>query len=233
MHRQTDADVIVPLDYFSTRLSKAEVAATYAYTHVQGELNAEEFLALQHYEQWLASYCEGLEFAASPYAYWALGSTLFFRLSAYEKIRGVPNVRAGEDFHFLAKLRKLGKITRLKSPVLQIKGRHSKRVPFGTGRALENMRENKKVYALYPHEIFVELKKVLNSINELAVHKSLDRFFSELDSLSQQFFESHRKVFTNILSQGSSVDQKRKLLHENFDALATLRWVNQRYTTNG
>jgi hypothetical protein len=102
-------------------------------------------------------------------------------------------------------------------------------VPFGTGRALENIRESKKDYALYPLEIFEELKQVLISLNRLAEHKSLEMFFSEVDALSQCFFEAHKKVFMNILSQGSSADQKRKLLNESFDALATLRWINQRY----
>jgi len=227
-HRQTDADVKVPLDYFSSELKNSDVAATYPYTHTQGELNDDEFKALLHYEKWLASYCEGLEYAESPYCYWALGSTLFFRLSAYEKIRGFPNVRAGEDFHFLSKLRKLGLITRLKEPVLEIRGRHSDRVPFGTGKALENMKENKKTYALYPKQVFEDLKKVLIALNSLAAHKELDRFFSELDSKSQIFFTPYSEVFERILSQGSNVEQKRKLLNEKFDALATLRWINSR-----
>lgn len=227
-HRQTDADVSVPLEYFSTELKASEVAATYPYTHTQGELNEEEYAALLHYEKWLASYCEGLEYAGSPYCYWALGSTLFFRLNAYEKIRGFPNVRAGEDFHFLSKLRKQGLITRLKNPVLEIRGRHSDRVPFGTGKALENMKENKKTYALYPKKIFEDLKSVLNALNALAEHKELERFFSALDSKSQDFFKPFTEVFTKILSQGSSSEQKRKLLNENFDALATLRWINSR-----
>ncbi len=227
-HRQTDADVSIPLDYFLTELKASEVAATYPYAHTQGELNADEYAALLHYEKWLASYCEGLEYAGSPYCYWALGSTLFFRLSAYEKIRGFPNVRAGEDFHFLSKLRKQGLITRLKEPVLEIRGRHSDRVPFGTGKALENMKENKKTYALYPKQIFEDLKRVLMALNALAEHKELEKFFSDLDSKSQEFFKSHSEVFGKILSQGSPVEQKRKLLNESFDALATLRWINSR-----
>ncbi|MEZ4814547.1 MAG: hypothetical protein R3A80_04985 [Bdellovibrionota bacterium] len=151
-----------------------------------------------------------------------------FRLSAYEKIRGFPNIRAGEDFHFLSKLRKVGLISRLTDPALEIRGRHSDRVPFGTGRALENMALSKKEYVLYPKVVFEDLKKVLVSLNELADEASIENFYLKLDADSQVFFQSFESTFLKILSQGSKVEQKKRLLNESFDALATLRWVNSR-----
>lgn len=228
VHRQTDADVVLPNDYLDTALEEKDVAATYAYTHTQGELNDQEYAHLKIYEDWLASYCEGLEYAGSPYCYWALGSTLMFKLGAYEKIRGFPNVQAGEDFHFLAKLRKQGFVRRLKAPIIEIRGRHSLRVPFGTGRALDNMSLGTKKYDPYPKEVFEKLKSVIFELVKLAEHSNLEKFFQSLDDLSVEFFKPFEKSFSNILKQGCSSEKKLKLLHESFDALATLRWVNLR-----
>ncbi len=232
IHRQTDGDAKVPVDYFLQNLNKKSVAGTYPFLHSQGELSVEEFSQLQHYEKWLQSYIVGLQRAGSRYAFWPLGSTLIFRLSSYEKVRGVPNVRAGEDFHFLSKLSKIGGIQQLKCAPIELRGRHSTRVPFGTGRALLNMKLGEKEYKEFPTKIFDELSVILKNIDLLAEHNSLENFLSSLNSQDISFFEEFSASFEKILKQKTSLEQKRKQLHECFDALKTMRWVNTKVNAN-
>jgi hypothetical protein len=228
VHRQTDGDAKVPADYLLSILEEATVAATYPFFHSQGELTDEEFCGLQKYERWLESYIEGLIHAGSRYAFWPLGSTLIFKLSAYEKVRGIPNVRAGEDFHFLSKLSKLGQIIKLKASPIELRGRHSTRVPFGTGRALMNMKNGEKEYEEFPLKIFAELKIVLRRIDQLSESENVKAFFDQLNSVDALFFGEFRAAFEKIISQKNSAEQKRKQLHQCFDGLKTMRWVNLR-----
>lgn len=88
------------------------------------------------YEIFLRSYVIGLAFAGSPYAFHAIGSTMSCTAEAYAAVRGMNRRTAAEDFHFLDKLAKLGRVGHIGSTTVFPSPRTSRRVPFGTGRRM-------------------------------------------------------------------------------------------------
>src|SRR6185295_2791724 len=78
----------------------------------------------------------GLASAGSPWAMHAIGSTLAVGVEAYAAVRGFPRRMAGEDFHLLAKLAKIGRVVRAGGEPIRLRSRSSDRVPFGTGAAV-------------------------------------------------------------------------------------------------
>ncbi len=235
VHRQSDADVRLPIDYFKTQLNQPVVAGTYPFFHARGTLSDDEFRGLQEYEGFLRSYVEGLKFAASPYAFWALGSTLIFDLRAYEKIRGFPNVQAGEDFYFLSKIQSQGVVTQIDeischaelNIKLEIVGRKSTRVPFGTGRALERL-ENGSRYEKYPQEVFEKLKNVLYELEKLSEHRNVEEFFLRIQSHDHLNLKELKKSFLGIFKQKATSRHYLRQLHQTFDGLQTFRWVREK-----
>lgn len=223
-HRQSDADARIPRDYFSSQTtSPNSVAGIYPYQHTQGVLDEESFKALQSYENYLNVYFEGLKYAKSPYAFSAMGSCLMFSLLAYEKVRGVPNVAAGEDFYLLTKLSQLGDIESLKTTPIELLGRPSHRVPFGTGAAMKRIQDGDTIYDPFSQESFEILKKSVFELNELARHKDLKVFFDALDERAKEFFAGFANSFNKIFKHQNKEAQLRRHLHEIFDGLQTFK----------
>lgn len=134
----TDADATLPPDYFDRldSIPPSSGAAVYPFEHLPGSdrrLNAATAL----YELRLHHYVLGLEHAASPYAYHSLGSTLAIRALCYARVRGFPRRSGGEDFYLLNKANKLAAVARLPGEAIGLQSRLSRRVPFGTGPAVE------------------------------------------------------------------------------------------------
>ncbi len=143
----TDADARLPPDYFAMTPdcpgSRARVegipgdsrrvaACVYPYWHLPtGEPHHDRAVGL--YEIYLRHYSLGLWSAASAWAFPTIGSLICVDTQAYAAVRGVPRRLAGEDFHFLAKLAKVGPIAVIEGPPVLLSGRPSNRTPFGTG----------------------------------------------------------------------------------------------------
>jgi hypothetical protein len=142
---QTDADAIVPADWFaraeaaegSTPAERAAVALTFPYRHeAVAPVTAG---AIARYEAWLRLHRIALADNGSPYAFQAIGSTLAIDAEALAHVRGFPRSMAGEDFYVLDKLAKLGRIRPLGGHPIVLAARESDRVPFGTGRTMLGM----------------------------------------------------------------------------------------------
>lgn len=152
----SDADAQLPEGYFGVdRYQSADqqaindntAAIHFAYRHQFDDNSTDSSKqalearqnAILLYEKKLHSYVEGLNYAGSYYAYPTVGSCLCLSAKHYGIVRGFPKLAAGEDFHILNKLRKVGDIVTLAKPVLQLSARLSTRVPFGTGRAVSSI----------------------------------------------------------------------------------------------
>jgi len=136
----SDIDVQFPHDYFNPVPVKIDIAAiNHNFRHVPNDPDVTSWEALQVYEVSLRYYVIGLRHAGSPYAYHSIGSSLYIDYEAYAAVRGFPKRLAGEDFHILSKLSKVGLIDRSHKSEILIKNRPSKRVPFGTGVAVAKL----------------------------------------------------------------------------------------------
>lgn len=226
----TDADVTLPTGYFSAskKLDKKSAAGIYAFKHLK-DSNPILKNALQLYEFSLFYYVEALKWAGSPYAFHTIGSTLLLNHKAYALARGFPKRVAGEDFYLLNKLRKIGKIESLTEPVITLSGRPSKRVPFGTGPAINKISELNspdEEYLFYHPKCFQYLKEWLTLLPNLWQNKDLkslledEILFNSLITLGAEEAILHAR--NNSTTQSGFVKQ----LHNWFDAFRTLKLIH-------
>lgn len=226
----TDADAQLPHDYFEViEQEHAATALLFPFEHVghPGTLTD----GMIQLEATFRHYVLGLQFAGSPYAYHALGSALACRLPDYAAVRGFPNRLAGEDFYLLSKLAQLGPLKRVRSAPVAITTRLSDRVPFGTGprlaqwldRGLEPHAHPPEIYTWDP-ELFIALRELLRHLTTWAMIGHL-----RLSATPDWIEIEAREVFSGIASslEGCPSPAHRvRRVHERFDALATLRWLN-------
>jgi hypothetical protein len=238
----TDADTVLPDDYFEqtdAREGEACAAAIYFFEH---RFDPDERLALaaRLYEISLRYYVLGLAWAGSPYAYEAMGSCIAIRPAAYAKVRGFPRKNAAEDFYVLDKLAKVGAILRLSGAPLLLEGRISERVPFGTGKALSQMLSKKRGlegFSLYHPAVFAHLAAWLRVLDETA--RSGGKAEAALAELPQAnpFFRAdvllaaleRMGAFPAIrkaIAESTAPDAMRRRFHTWFDAFRTLKLVH-------
>ncbi|NDD04613.1 MAG: hypothetical protein EB078_06885, partial [Proteobacteria bacterium] len=156
------------------------------------------------YEIHLRNYFLMLYEAESPFAFPSIGSCLAIQASSYAQVRGFPKRQAGEDFHLLNKLRKLGAIHYRKGEPISLRGRFSHRVPFGTGQSTTDifrLLTQGDEYSLYNPASFVFLKQLMKASEQT------------LNVPSEQFakaFQSWREYL--ILQSPSGFSAGEKLL---------------------
>ena len=160
-----DADTLVEENYLSAIFAHFQgsdvPAAVSGYAH---QIPADQGLlaAICCYELFLRSYVIGLSYARSPYAFHAIGSTMACTVDGYVGVRGMNRRTAAEDFYFLNKLAKIGKIGVIPETTVFPSARISGRVPFGTGRRmLRHMTGGTDEYLLYDPVIFSIIREWL------------------------------------------------------------------------
>ncbi|MEA2014017.1 MAG: glycosyltransferase family A protein, partial [Thermodesulfobacteriota bacterium] len=158
-----DADTLVEHNYLSATREFFEkerpVASVIAFTH-QDAVSVEEQAAICCYEIFLRYYVFGLRWAGSPYSFHSIGSTMVCTTAGYAAVRGMNKRMAGEDFYFLDKLAKIGRIGRISTTTVHPSSRQSRRVPFGTGKRIISFTEREGInYTLYNPRSFAVLKE--------------------------------------------------------------------------
>lgn len=245
----TDADAILPEDYFSTVPSNETfstdkddniAALIYPYRHISQD-NGDDILATRLYEFSLHYYVAGLQWAGSPYAYQTLGSTIAVHYQHYARVRGFPKRSAAEDFYLLNKLAKTGKVVSLKGPVIKLLARESERVPFGTGPAVKALteRDNPFDLPLYHPQTFTYLKAFLSWAKALCQEDHFDGdlalaipspiLSSDLDdSLLLAVSEKMglASALAHCFEQGQSAEKRLQHFHTWFDAFRTLKFIH-------
>lgn len=156
--RNTDADVIWPLDYLQRRLPiQAAGACVLPFRHTQSDDDPAGHIFI--YDCWLRYYVASLRWAGSPWAFHTIGSTLALHLPAYAQCRGFPRKQAGEDFYLLNKISKVAPLHHAGGEPLLLSGRCSDRTPFGTGQAVGANLSGVKTQAFYHPHVFVLLRQ--------------------------------------------------------------------------
>ena len=227
----SDADAILPKNYFESKLNRDTVAKVFSFSHTHTPEISEAMLL---YEVKLLYYAAGLTSANSPYAYPPLGSCLCFSAEAYAKIRGFPKRNSGEDFYFLNKLRKIGKIHSDREIKIYIRGRLSERTPIGTGQGtkkiLSELRQRKIVLFENP-DCFWQLKLLTNMIEELALHQDEKIVFpnKKIQAYLEKInFPRHYQIKRK---QNPPYLVMKKHLEDWFDALKTRQFIRYLQTT--
>jgi hypothetical protein len=229
-----DADTWVMKNYleavdhhFSTTGDPAAVAH---YAH-RKPADRQLLSAICCYEIFLRAYVMGLSFAGSPYAFHAIGSTMACTAQSYVAVRGMNRRAAAEDFHFLDKLAKVGRVGVIRTTTVFPSARPSNRVPFGTGRRmLQSMAAQTDEYRLYDPGIFMILREWL-SLMEADPDRGSETITAaarEINPALNEYLDLNRfaKDWEGIRRNAPDPAHLRRQFHVWFDGLKTLRLVH-------
>ena len=228
-----DADCVVESNYLDeiicTFTKHNFSAATVEFEHNSSEDGINR-LGIISYEIFLRHYVTGLLFAKSPYGYHTIGSTIVCDHEAYIKVGGMNTKKAAEDFYFLQKLAKHFSINRIDSTKVRPSARESWRVPFGTGRTMNDISSNKKNILLYDADVYIILKDWLELLNsDLSLNSSfLLKKAKIIHPELYNFLESRgfSKDWGKILENSKSVKQLDYQRKNWFVAFETLKLIH-------
>ena len=229
-----DADTLVRNNYLSAikhYFTRGVKTAIVAYEHQMPLADAQQ-AAICCYEIFLRYWVLGLEYAKSPWAFHSIGSTIVTSTEAYLDVRGMNKRAAGEDFYFLSKLAKTGKIDYIKNTCVYPSARSSDRVPFGTGKRIQRFLSGhyKEEYRLYDPRIFkvladwLQLMKNQFICGEDEILMKAQRIHPELKSfLKDSGFPS---VWSRMCRNVKDEKTLTRQYNDWFDGFKTLKLIN-------
>lgn len=230
-----DADCLVSPNYLRRIESvfsqnKSCFAATLNFKHRVDELdNPKQRLGIQLYEDYLHYYKKALDFAGFPDSIYTIGSAFAVRADAYIKQGGMNRRQAGEDFYFLNKLTKLGKVTEINDVFVYPSARVSDRVPFGTGAAMTKwMNDAGDLALIYNFAAFLDLKVLFGQVDRLFRRNADDGFLAALPASVCDYLQilGFSEKLTEINKNSSSLASFRKRFFQFFDGFIILRFLN-------
>lgn len=230
----TDADCLFTPNYLrQIELAfsrKSCFAATLNFKHRIDEMaDPKQRLGIQLYEDYLHYYKKALDFAGFPDSIYTIGSAFAVRADAYVKQGGMNRRQAGEDFYFLNKLTKLGKIVEIDDAYIYPSARVSDRVPFGTGAAMTKwMSDADDLTLTYNFAAFCDLKVLFDRVDSLFRIASVPEFIPSLPKSVQEYLESlnFAEKLDEINKYSSNLVSFRKRFFQFFDAFIILRFLN-------
>lgn len=186
-----------------------------------GPCSTDVYNAVANYELHLRYYIEGLRYAGFPHGYHTVGSSMAVRAPVYTQQGGMNKRQAGEDFYFLHKIIRLGGFTELNSTTVLPSPRPSNRVPFGTGRAIQDALAGKP-FLSYPTEAFQDLKCFLSHVSDSpkdvpTLPESIRTFLA-----TQNFSAAMEEIARNTAGQSAF----RKRFFRWFDGFMAMKFVH-------
>jgi hypothetical protein len=231
----TDADCLFSPNYLQRIESvfakdKSCFATTLNFKHRVDEMaDPKQRLGIQLYEDYLHYYKKALDFAGFPDSIYTIGSAFAVRAEAYVKQGGMNRRQAGEDFYFLNKLTKLGKIIEINDAFVYPSARVSDRVPFGTGAAMTKwMNEDGDLTVTYNFAAFLDLKVLFDQVDSLFRNIADDGFTTSLPASVQEYLRTleFSVKLKEINQNSSSLLSFRKRFFQFFDGFLILRFLN-------
>lgn len=218
-----DADCRCDLNYLTaieeTYNDHSVNAGIVFYEH---RLHREHHQEIMEYELYLRYYIDALRFTYFPYAHQTLGSCITVRTSMYEKVGGMNTRKAGEDFYFLNKTIPHGGFVEINSTTIRPSDRVSDRVPFGTGKAVNDMLNSEEEYSVYHPNTFEDLKVFFTKVNSFWAEEDWKLPMTIATFLGDDWKEQIEKVKKQVSSQ----DAFNKRFFHWFDAFKILKFVH-------
>ena len=225
-----DADTTINQHYFKSvvdlfREQPEALALSNPYYH---QLTDDDNVnsAILRYEIYMRNYAINMLDIDSPYSFTALGSAIAFPIKSYRMINGMAPKKSGEDFYFLQRIRKSGKLAVWNNETVYPASRFSDRVFFGTGPAMiKGSSGNWESYPIYHYELFEKIKATYNCFSSLFtqdIYTPLDDFFFETFR-DAQFWKPFRK---NYKTEFNFI----QACHNKFDGLRVLQFLKSRQT---
>ncbi|MCF6170441.1 MAG: hypothetical protein L3J66_05625 [Bacteroidales bacterium] len=227
-----DADTFYPPDYLSSiqksfqeRPEWIGLAVPY-YHKLNGDTTDRLIL---RYEIYMRYYALNMLRIHNPYAYTALGSAMAFPVWAYKKVGGLTPVLSGEDFYFLQKLVKNGRLGLWTETTAFPSPRFSDRVLFGTGPALiKGDKGNWDSYPVYDYQLFDKVEDTFRLFPSL--YKE-DRRTPMDDFLQKQFGTTN--IWGPLRKNYKDTDNFVKACVNKVDGLRILQYLKQGQSNTG
>lgn len=200
------------------------LGATIYFEHPLDETPSESCAAIIDYELHLRCYRHGLRAAGSPYSCYTVGSAFAVRSEIYAQEGGMNRRSAGEDFYFLNKLLKRGKVGEINSTTVFPSARMSDRVPFGTGPALRRARD--QPVTTYAPAVYRELQMFRGALEALVRSDQPvpTAYAPFLDSMA--FDTWLTKARANAASEESLATQLTRWL-DSFRTMKFIHWLTE------
>ena len=226
-----DADTVFGRNYFYTvsELFKNSGLAGLSnpYYHNLTGKEAED-RAILRYEIYMRNYSINLLLIHSPYAFTALGSAMACKVSAFRAIGGITPKLSGEDFYFLQKLKKYGKIGITNNQKVYPAARFSDRVFFGTGPAMiKGNAGDWSSYPIYHHSLFDKIKSTYYLFPLLFKE---DKETPMTHFLQQQF--NSAELWSPLRKNFITNENFIRACHEKIDGLRILQYMKQEQAKN-
>lgn len=221
-----DADCLVDLNYIATLFQTGikDGGVTFYFEHLL------DSLAITHYELYLR-YLRWCHYrAGSVFSYYSIGSALATNVRTYQKCGGMMPKSATEDFHFLNKVRKIGKIDYITKTTIRPSSRVSQRVTLGTGYFLTDAKAGfEKAFEklMIPHPSDVQkLSKTIAIFHHFDGTALMSDLF-KTEGIEEVYQDlSTRGIIQKVHAIFESTKNKTTYQHrvlEAFDAMETLR----------
>ncbi|MDR1459839.1 MAG: glycosyltransferase [Bacteroidales bacterium] len=220
-----DADTIFESNYCQSILDNLEshtkaIAIAVPYYHPLTGSETEN-RAMLRYEIYTRNYNLNLLRINSPYAYTALGSAIVCNIKSCRAVGGFDTQASGEDFYFLQKLSKYGKILRYNTSKTYPATRYSFRVPFGTGPAIyKGSLGDWSSYPVFHHSGFDIIKNTYEQINTL-FRQNIDNSF--IDFLKTAFGADD--LWSPLRKNYKSLPAFTRAFHNKIDGLRIFQFL--------
>ncbi len=221
-----DADTVFNTEYFASvaenlRLNPAASAIAIPYYHKLTYNNELDRIMLR-YEIYMRAFAINMWRIRSPYSFSALGSAIAIPVWAYRAVGGMTPKISGEDFYFLQKIVKTGRLLHFNNEIVFPAARLSDRVFFGTGPALiKGIDGDWSSYPIYNYRLFdmiANTYKLFGPIYSKDIKTPLDDF------LIRRFKELPWKALRqNFKSQTHFI----RACHEKIDGLRILQFLKE------
>lgn len=205
------------------------------YQHQLDNIDTAQQDAIINYELYLRYMTLAYRYVNHPDAFHTIGSAFAVKVSAYCKQGGMNRRQAGEDFYFLQKMLLLGNCYELNTSCVFPSSRTSERVPFGTGKAVQELMTAKKELQTYSFTAFEELKLFFDqhtSLYKISKQDFENIVFNDLGGLikswliEKDYFSELEKINANCASE----TMFSKKFFESFSIFQIIKYLNFTHT---
>lgn len=184
--------------------------------------------AILRYEIYMRYYALNMRFTGTPYCFSPLGSAMAAPVRAVKKIGGLTPKKSGEDFYFLQKLTKAGKVLRYNTEVVYPGTRASDRVFFGTGPAvIKGLAGQWNAYPLFNPELFDDVRKTIELFPR--------QFEGPHPTPMDDFLKTHLRcndIYEPLRKNHNDLNRFIKACHEKIDGLRILQFLKTSHNEN-
>lgn len=224
-----DADTIVDQNYFteiSAFFSETDSdAASIFFEHRLKEDESDD--AIIQYELHLRYFLNMQRLICLPYAFQTIGSAMAVRSSSYAKEGGMNVRQAGEDFYFLHKYSKNLSLADITNTSVHPSSRGSDRVPFGTGKAVNDHYASAEVERKsYNPESFIALGEWLNPVEAQLTKSVPEPIWPKCKILNDFLLKMDYEANLNRICRSSNQEHRIKTFYAWFNAFMLFKYLH-------